>query len=106
MKYALIFSAILNLVTIRFIPLLEMGNMRKKIALLMLFVFFMHDLFSQCAMCKAIAEEQAEEDGSTVNSGILYIMVIPYIILFIVFRKKIFSFFKDLKKAGVAQSKD
>jgi Na+/H+ antiporter NhaC len=83
-----------------------MGNMRKKIALLMLFVFFMHDLFSQCAMCKAIAEEQAEEDGSTVNSGILYIMVIPYIILFIVFRKKIFSFFKDLKKAGVSQSKD
>jgi hypothetical protein len=60
-------------------------------------VFFVQDLFSQCAMCKAVATEQAEEDGSTINTGIIYIMVIPYIILFIAFRKKIFSFWKELK---------
>jgi len=62
-------------------------------------------LFSQCAMCKAVATEQAEEDGSTINIGILYIMIIPYIILFFAFRKKIFSFIKELRGAGVANSK-
>jgi len=77
--------------------------MRKKIYLLALFVFFMHDLFAQCAMCKAVAEDVAEEEGSTVNTGIIYIMIVPYIILFIAFRKKIFSFLGELKKAGVQQ---
>ncbi len=62
----------------------------------------MHDLFSQCAMCKAVAEEQAEENPSTINTGILYIMIIPYIILFFAFRKKIVGFLKELKGAGVA----
>lgn len=75
--------------------------MRRKIYLTALFLFFLNDLYSQCAMCKAVAEEVAEEEGSTINTGILYIMVIPYIILFIAFRKKIFAFLRDLKKAGV-----
>ena len=63
----------------------------------------MQDLFGQCAMCKAIAEEQAAEDESTINTGIIYIMIIPYIILFVAFRKKIFGFLRDLKKAGVEE---
>ena len=76
--------------------------MRKKAYLLILFVFFLQDVFGQCAMCKAVAEEQAEQNGgSGINAGILYIMIIPYIILFIAFRKKIFGFLKELKKAGV-----
>ncbi|MEX1001435.1 MAG: hypothetical protein WDZ35_04905 [Crocinitomicaceae bacterium] len=73
--------------------------MRHKIYLLLLFVFFLNDLFSQCAMCKAVAEDQAEESGSNINVGILYIMAIPYILLFFLFRKKIFSFLKELKNA-------
>ena len=76
--------------------------MRKKIYLITLFVFFMSDLFGQCAMCKAVAGEQAEKDESTINSGILYIMTIPYILLFFAFRKKIFGFLKELKNAGVS----
>ena len=52
---------------------------------------------SQCVMCKATAEAQAEESGSGINAGILYIMAIPYIILFIVFHKKIIGLFKSLK---------
>jgi hypothetical protein len=62
----------------------------------------MQDLFGQCANCKAVASEQAKDGHSTINSGILYIMIIPYIILFFAFRKKIFGFLKELKKAGVA----
>lgn len=48
-------------------------------------------------MCKAIAEEEVEEEGATgINAGILYMMAIPYIIVFIVFRKPIIAFFKKL----------
>lgn len=80
--------------------------MRGKLYLLGLLVLFVQDLAAQCSMCKAIAEEQAAEGESTINSGILYIMVIPYIILFIVFRKKVFGFFKELKMAGVAHKSE
>lgn len=74
--------------------------MRKYFYLTMIFIFFLKDLHSQCAMCKAVAEEEVEEEGASgINAGILYIMVIPYIILFFVFRKKIFGFLKELKKA-------
>lgn len=48
-------------------------------------------------MCKAQAESQWEEDGSGINSGILYIMTIPYIILIVVFHKQIIAFFKNWK---------
>lgn len=74
--------------------------MLRRIYLLIIFIFFLQDLFAQCAMCKAVAEEEVEEEGATgINNGILYIMVIPYIILFIVFRKKIIHFFRELKNA-------
>jgi hypothetical protein len=76
--------------------------MAKRFYMLVLILLFVQDLFAQCAMCKAVAEDEAADEGYTgVNTGILYIMAIPYIILFIVFRKKIFAFFKDLRKAGI-----
>jgi hypothetical protein len=74
--------------------------MRYRIYLLVVFIFFLKDLSAQCTMCKAVAEDEVEEEGDTgINTGILYLMVVPYIVLFIVFRKKIFGFLKDLKKA-------
>ena len=74
--------------------------MRRRIYLIILFLFFIQDLYSQCSMCKAVAAEEVAEEGHTgINAGILYIMAIPYIILFIVFRKKIFGFLKELNKA-------
>lgn len=74
--------------------------MRYRIYLLGLFLLFVHESFSQCTMCKAVAEEEVIEEGASgINAGILYIMAIPYIILFIVFRKKILGFLKDLRKA-------
>lgn len=69
-----------------------------RIVLILGFLFFsLKNVMSQCVMCKATAEAQAEESGSGINAGIIYIMVIPYIILFIVFHKKIFGLFKSLK---------
>ena len=71
----------------------------KKITAFILLIFFVQNLYAQCAMCKAVAEDQAAEGPSGINDGILYIMIVPYIILFVVFRKKIFGFLKELKNA-------
>lgn len=74
--------------------------MKRFFFIVVMMLYFTHDLFSQCAMCKAVAEEEVEEEGASgINAGILYIMAVPYIILFFVFRKKIFSFLRDLKNA-------
>tara|TARA_B100001758_G_C18038007_1_gene416560 strand:- start:132 stop:350 length:219 start_codon:yes stop_codon:yes gene_type:complete len=56
----------------------------KKIHLIIFFFFLYLESFSQCAMCKAIAE--SDPDGKEaffegLNSGILYLMAIPYILL-------------------------
>lgn len=55
---------------------------------------------AQCAMCKAMAET-GSHDGIPVNGGInnaiIYLMVVPYILLFILFRKKIVSFYREWK---------
>ncbi|MBD3637246.1 MAG: hypothetical protein HUJ25_07845 [Crocinitomicaceae bacterium] len=73
--------------------------MKKKIYLFLLLVLFIQDLYGQCAMCKAVAEDHAAESPSGINTGILYIMAMPYIILFFAFRKKIFKFLKELRNA-------
>jgi hypothetical protein len=63
--------------------------------LLLAFVFF-SDVHAQCAMCRVSAESSLQngEGGMAkgINNGIIYLMGIPYILLFtfcIVFRKDI-----------------
>ncbi len=49
-----------------------------------LLVFFSPDLSAQCAMCKAVAEsgtENGNKAAAGLNSGILYLVMIPYLIL-------------------------
>lgn len=58
-----------------------------------------------CAMCKAVAQggqgvfggEQAI--GKGLNHGILYLMAVPYLLLFLLFRKKIVGFIKEFAGA-------
>jgi amino acid transporter len=57
---------------------------------------------AQCAMCRATAESASQNSGGNIaeglNSGIVYLMLIPYILLTVVvlvfFRNKIINFFK------------
>ena len=61
--------------------------MKKLVLLLILFFSFIQS-YSQCAMCKAIAESDPQGKESLyegLNSGILYLMGIPYILLSIAF---------------------
>jgi len=60
----------------------------KKAHIIILFFFLYLESFSQCAMCKAIAESDPDGKESFfegLNSGILYLMSIPYILLTIAF---------------------
>ena len=75
--------------------------MRKFLPYLLLVVvlIFSQDLFAQgCSQCKLLAEQGSELDessfGSNINYGILYLMIIPYLLIMFLFRKQIFAFFK------------
>jgi len=78
----------------------------KKWVILTVFVglFFVgNELFAQgCSQCKMMAEQGSELDeasfGSSINSGILYLMIIPYLLIMFLFRKRIFLFFRSLVK--------
>lgn len=76
-----------------------MSKLMRTVWMIVLFCLYIQDLKGQCSMCKAIAEEEVEEEGATgINAGILYMMAIPYIIVMIIFRKNIISFIKGLRK--------
>jgi hypothetical protein len=64
------------------------------------------ELIAQCSQCKLLAEQSAADDeilgakSTTINSAILYIMAIPYIILMILFRKQISTLLKKVTKSA------
>jgi len=70
---------------------------------LILTILIVSDSAAQCAMCRAVAEDAVDENGfgiaAGLNSGIVFLMGIPYIllgVLFLVFfRKQISGFWKS-----------
>ena len=59
-------------------------------------------------MCKATVESSEEQTGvfggqqavgAGLNKGILLLMVVPYILLFLFFRKRLVGFFKEFAAA-------
>lgn len=46
-----------------------------------LFLFFIQIVNAQCAMCKAVVESGNPSEAEGLNSGILYLMVFPYILI-------------------------
>ncbi|WP_266204463.1 hypothetical protein [Pontibacter kalidii] len=59
------------------------------VALAFILMFATTDAYSQCAMCRATVEsnvgtgsdESGNEVGSGLNMGILYLMVVPYLLI-------------------------
>ena len=69
------------------------------ISFILLLVVFGQRVFAQgCSQCKLVAEQSSEMDensfGSSINSGIVYLMFIPYLLLLFLFRKKILAVLK------------
>jgi heme/copper-type cytochrome/quinol oxidase subunit 2 len=52
----------------------------KRIALL-LFMFFTHFAHAQCAMCRAVVESGSPSEAEGLNTGILYLMIFPYVLI-------------------------
>ena len=52
-----------------------------------------------CSQCKLVSEQATELDessfGTNINSGILYLMIIPYLLIFFLFRKRLIGFLKS-----------
>jgi len=42
-------------------------------------------LRAQCAMCRAVVEQGGEEVAEGINSGIVYLMAFPYIVVAVAF---------------------
>lgn len=55
----------------------------KKITIIVL-LFVSQYMAAQCAMCKAVVESGDAEMAEGVNSGILYLMAFPYILVAVV----------------------
>jgi hypothetical protein len=79
--------------------------MKRSILLLAISVLLStQQIFAQgCSQCKLLAEQGSGLDensfASNINGGILYLMLIPYLILLFLFRKPVFNFLKGLFKA-------
>ncbi len=71
-----------------------------KVFLLSILLFFISqaDVEAQCAMCKQAAESSLKSNSNSMarglNSGILYLMAVPYLALAFIFRKQIFQLWK------------
>jgi hypothetical protein len=63
--------------------------------LIILFVVLNTNIIeAQCAMCKASVESSQGQKNSVsggLNTGILYLMAVPYIVLMFIFRKQLIA---------------
>ena len=76
---------------------------RTQIFVIIFLSFFVFDVFGQgCSQCKMLSEQASELDeasfGTNINWGILYLMLIPYILLIVLFRKRLKGLFLSLTK--------
>ena len=75
--------------------------MLRNFFILIVFLSFQVVSFAQgCSTCRAQIESSQKADlsvGQGLNMGIIFLMIVPYIILFLLFRKKIKSFLKDFR---------
>jgi hypothetical protein len=62
---------------------------------------------AQCAMCKASVESSQGQKNSVaanLNTGILYLMAVPYLLISFIFRKRIVSLWKTLRGKEVSEN--
>lgn len=75
--------------------------MKKLVLLFVLMLLVTEVTWGQgCSQCRMLSEQSSElgEEAftSNINTGILYLMAIPYLLLMFLFRKRILRFLKSL----------
>ena len=53
---------------------------------------------AQCAMCRAVVEQGGEEVAEGINSGIVYLMAFPYLVVAVA----IFLFYRNWRRNNLA----
>jgi hypothetical protein len=64
------------------------------------------DLDAQCAMCKEVVNSSQDNPNSiakNLNTGILYLMAVPYLMIAFIFRKQIRSLYRTLRGKEVQE---
>ena len=77
----------------------------KLVSIILALILGITNGFSQgCSQCKMLAEQAGTADegsfGSNINYGILYLMIIPYLMLMFLFRTQIQRFLRGLFKTA------
>jgi len=88
------------------IAMKRISFLSKALAVLGALIFAITEAGAQCAMCKAVAQDAVDHQAFGVavglNSGIIYIMIIPYVLLGVLiyafFRKRIKGFLQSFNK--------
>jgi hypothetical protein len=57
----------------------------KKLILSGILMMFVHLVNAQCAMCKAVVESGNATEAESLNSGIVYLMIFPYLLVGVLF---------------------
>ena len=70
--------------------------MSKNIFYILLFLLISQFTNAQCAMCRAVVEQGGEEMAEGINSGIVYLMAFPYVVVGI----GMFLFYRNWKKTN------
>ena len=60
-------------------------------------IFFSLETNAQCAMCRAVVEQGGEEVAEGINSGIVYLMAFPYLLIAVA----MFLFYRNWKKSTI-----
>ena len=79
---------------------LSLRMLRKLFILIVLLSLQLVSFAQGCSTCRAQIESSQEADlsvGQGLNMGIIFLMIVPYVILYLLFRKKLKSFFKDFR---------
>lgn len=77
--------------------------MKKVLILLAVLLLFADMSWGQgCSQCRMLSEQGSEVGEasftSNINTGILYLMAVPYLLILFLFRKRILGFFRGLAK--------
>jgi hypothetical protein len=61
--------------------------------IILLLLLFATSVEAQCAMCRAVLEnEEGQEAAKGINNGIVYLMIIPYVLIgvvgYVIYRNK------------------
>lgn len=59
----------------------------------------LQSLMAQCAMCRAVVEQGGEEVAEGINSGIVYLMAFPYVIVAVAF----YLLYRNWKRTSAAR---